>query len=554
MSELTRDLKPLPWGATPAPGPLVLGVVSPLGINSESIRNKLKIQFGKYNYTLISIKISKLLEDVAERVSGVGVSAEKYHEYNRLKKLMEIGDRLRRRSKRKSALALLAISKISRLNADIEEKRETVDLKIKDNKYIFVIESIKNPGEIECFKQVYGDRFLSIAMHLSKAKRKDYLVSKFKKTTLTSVDSELMPLVDELLDRDESGSNDGFGQDVRQAFADSDAFIDLKSEEFVSKQIERILDLWFGSPFITPTKEEFGMFIAYSSSLKSADLSRQVGAAILSDGAILSIGYNEVPKPLGGSYWENDPDDFRDFKLGKDYNAQSKIDIYTELAKTLFKNNYINKDIAKNETEFVASLVNGPLVSDIKLTRIANLIEFGRIVHAEMMAITDAASRGVSIKNSTLICTTFPCHMCAKHIISSGISKVLYIEPYPKSMTNEMYDGLVVMDETDYNPNKPSVIFQPFFGVGPNKYIQFFKMKKRKDNIGNAIEWDYEKSFPEVTQYAYNVIKEVEIKIAVGIAENPGVIGLDSLHKEDLLSQEKIPFLLVDPQPHPHTP
>lgn len=62
-------------------------------------------------------------------------------------------------------------------------------------------------------------------------------------------------------------------------------------------------------------------------------------------------------------------------------------------------------------------------------------------MHAEMFAITDAARRGLSVRDATLYCTTFPCHMCARHIIASGIRKVVYIEPYPKSMAKGALQG-----------------------------------------------------------------------------------------------------------------
>ncbi|MDN3612645.1 hypothetical protein QWZ16_23945 [Vibrio ostreicida] len=32
--------------------------------------------------------------------------------------------------------------------------------------------------------------------------------------------------------------------------------------------------------------------------------------------------------------------------------------------------------------------------------------------------------------NSTV--RLFPCHNCAKHIVASGIKRVVYVEPYPK--------------------------------------------------------------------------------------------------------------------------
>ncbi len=51
-------------------------------------------------------------------------------------------------------------------------------------------------------------------------------------------------------------------------------------------------------------------------------------------------------------------------------------------------------------------------------------------IHSEQNAISDAAKRGVAIANSTIYITHFPCIHCAKYIISSGITKIVYLEDY----------------------------------------------------------------------------------------------------------------------------
>ena len=77
----------------------------------------------------------------------------------------------------------------------------------------------------------------------------------------------------------------------------------------------------------------------------------------------------------------------------------------------------------------------------VERTTLDDLLEFGRMVHAEMAALMDAARRGISVKGCLMYVTTFPCHMCARHIIAAGIQKVIYIEPYPKSKVGELYEG-----------------------------------------------------------------------------------------------------------------
>lgn len=65
--------------------------------------------------------------------------------------------------------------------------------------------------------------------------------------------------------------------------------------------------------------------------------------------------------------------------------------------------------------------------------------ELCRGIHAEQNAIIQAALHGVSIKDSTLYCTTQPCSICCKMIINAGIRKIYYQEGYADPMAVEMF-------------------------------------------------------------------------------------------------------------------
>ncbi len=60
-------------------------------------------------------------------------------------------------------------------------------------------------------------------------------------------------------------------------------------------------------------------------------------------------------------------------------------------------------------------------------------------VHAEQNAIIQAAKIGVSVNGATLYCTHQPCSICAKMIINSGISRVVFCEGYPDDFSIEMF-------------------------------------------------------------------------------------------------------------------
>ena len=53
-----------------------------------------------------------------------------------------------------------------------------------------------------------------------------------------------------------------------------------------------------------------------------------------------------------------------------------------------------------------------------------------RTVHAELNAILQAASFGISIKGATMYCTMVPCFGCAKVIVNVGIKEVIAVYPY----------------------------------------------------------------------------------------------------------------------------
>ena len=52
------------------------------------------------------------------------------------------------------------------------------------------------------------------------------------------------------------------------------------------------------------------------------------------------------------------------------------------------------------------------------------------IVHAEQNAIVDCAKRGVSCKGCTAYVTHYPCIICCRLLLASGIEKIYYLEDY----------------------------------------------------------------------------------------------------------------------------
>jgi deoxycytidylate deaminase len=112
-----------------------------------------------------------------------------------------------------------------------------------------------------------------------------------------------------------------------------------------------------------------------------------------------------------------------------------------------------------------------------------NLTEFGRAVHAEMEALLAAGRMGTSCRGCDLFCSTFPCHNCAKHIIDAGIKRVVYIEPYPKSLAVRLHGDAMVLGNAGHNDNR--VEFVQFCGVAPRMYATLFSSMK---SVGTRIK------------------------------------------------------------------
>jgi hypothetical protein len=107
-----------------------------------------------------------------------------------------------------------------------------------------------------------------------------------------------------------------------------------------------------------------------------------------------------------------------------------------------------------------------------------DVTEFGRAVHAEMEALLCCARVGVSPRRGRLFSTTFPCHNCAKHIVAAGIAEVFYIEPYAKSLAGRLHDDAVVVAPAEgvSTPGDGAVVFRPFSGVGPRRFLDLFSL------------------------------------------------------------------------------
>lgn len=455
---------------------LVIALVGAVGTDLRSATAAVTAALAPYEYAVVPIRISSLMRAVrgGERLEDLR------HEDERILQHMDAGDEIRDQSHRNDAMAGLAISRIL-----AHRKENFEDLPAANT--AFVLDSLKHPAEIETMRQVYRDRFILISVHSPTEARREALKKKIAGSHQASDRPEAYAAVArEIMDRDEHDDDHGFGQNVREAFVRGDVYVSTHPESELSDGMSRFFRLFFGHPFETPTRNEYAMFQTHTAALRSSDLSRQVGAAVCtSEGEIIAVGCNEVPKKGGGQYWPGDQPDVRDFQQGYDSNAKHRNRALQEAFERLRGADQLATDA--DERRFLESL---------KGSRLANLTEFGRTVHAEMAALLDAARRGAAVAGEKLFTTTFPCHNCARHIIGAGISEVVYREPYEKSLASELHADAIVVDPTTDPDDK--VVFRRFVGVGPPRYLGLFTMRRRKDEAGDKVGWTEASAMPHL--------------------------------------------------------
>ena len=467
--------------ALPKQREVFFALISPIGADKSDVKQSIEETLRLIGYDVIPIKISDLLSKlpgVQELGAQSGIQQKKL--------LMDSGDELRKRFDKYNqttgtnedfagaAAALLGMAELQRTRSTI--LRGTGDPR---RARAFVIDSLKNPSEIEALRIAYGATLYAVGVYAPEDKRRESL--------------ERLPgpggaaLIEELLDRDRQGE-DPLGQLVQDAFYLCDFFVDA-SKPNAAFEVRRFIELAFGNPLWTPTMEEMGMFSAYSIQARSGALGRQVGVAILrTDASVVSLGANEVARPIsGGQYLPSDDNVYygRDLVYEEgDTSNWYRRDVVEDLLVLLERSGYLKIGEKQSPPEVIQKLLDAD-DSPLKKAKIENTIDYMRPVHAEAAALLDAARHGVATLGCNLYTTTFPCHECARHIVAAGIKEVIYLEPYDKSGVGRLYKDSISVDTATGDP--PKLLFRNFVGVAPRRYLQYFLMNGRKRKEGGKV-------------------------------------------------------------------
>lgn len=381
----------------------VIGLVGPFGSGCSYVANKIV-----ENHGYVYLSLSDVLREEYKKENPKKRKIER-------KDLQNFGDKIRE----ENGADYLAKVICDRIGQDKTQN--------------YVVDSIRNPEEINCLRKSFAEFFL-VGVFAEPELRWGRVKGKYDEDRRN---------FDEDDKRDSNGGVE-YGQRVTDSFRMADIILlnneniveGNKNEEIFLAKLKQKIYLIEGKESFVPTYIETNMAIAYAASMRSSCLKRKVGAVIVDiTGDVFSSGYNEVPAANNTCKCEYGMC-YRD-KLKKDYKENLKTVIKREKEReasyTLFKQNF-------------------------------KILDYCRALHAEENAILNVARVGASaaLPTSTLFTTTYPCNLCANKIAQVGIKHIVYFEPYPMKEAKKILEDKGVEQE-------------PFEGVTYNGYFRLME-------------------------------------------------------------------------------
>ena len=475
-----------------------MAIVAPAGAGAGTAAGILEDLFKARKFQTTIIKVSRLIQQAAEKAGYEVPPQGPRKSLKRVSLMQDLGDKIRKGDKYDwdedhSAVARLVLEEIKSIRA-VMQKEDYTGGEIKPNgeKRVFIIDSLRHPSEAELLRGVYKDAFALLGVVCDPQKREERIRKNlFDRNSWSSSDAKEQ--VADFLARDERAP-EKFGQRVADTFYNSDFFVDnsknggddLRNTTGMNQQLKRFVLLITHQEIVRPTISETAMHHDRSAQMRSACLSRQVGAALVDRfGNIVATGTNDVPKAGGGLYGE----EFTIEQVGQTTDERCAFRNTRYCSNNRLQNEIIEELLGTFSGLFKSNTRIGmsELIEKVRKTSVGGLIEFSRSVHAEMDAILSASAAGASPHGCRMYVTTFPCHYCARHIVAAGIDEVQFIEPYPKSRAMELHKDSITTDSAHWIPPSKGgkhVLFRPFVGVAPRLYRWvFLKDRDYKDDI-----------------------------------------------------------------------
>jgi deoxycytidylate deaminase len=348
----------------------------------------------------------------------------------------------------------------------------------------FAIESFRNPYEVEYFRYRYYEFYLFSIYADEKLRQARHNFSDIRDKRDRGVFNKITEI---------------YKQNVTRCVYLADIAVSNCSS--INEMYVKLLQYYalIVSPgCITPSSHEMFMNQAYSLSLKSSCISRQVGAVIVNKhGYVVGAGWNDPGEGQIGCGYRNvgdlarlpndilitnpiGKDQFReDLIRRKDYDycfcykdEYSKYDIYKSIIELM----RIRKESLKKlgATKEILNKMEEMLTNDLKVKR----LEYCRALHAEENALLQSAKvGGLGVTGGRIYTTSFPCELCAKKIYQTGITEVIYVEPYPNSISQDVFfkEGIRKVELIQFEGVRSHSFFRLYKSVMDKKEIQILE-------------------------------------------------------------------------------
>lgn len=533
--------------AVPLPE-LYFATVRAAGAEIDPAIRVLEVTLGRAGYETETIRLSELFKNV-RAIRPYLNDEPTLSEYEIRNGLMDAGDALRTLFDT-AAVAKLGLDAIAKRRKKVQDKA----LRAGRRGIAFIIRSLMHESEVSFLRAILGPRLFVISMFSREDVRRTNLIRDLgaKPGAYDLTDKVLTAHANDLMRRDQgqeftyphplaAETKDIKRLSLEKTFFEADVFVDLDKREAASQQIERFIALIFGDPYATTTLDEAAMAHAFTALRESSTVARRVGAAVVVDGVLVTVGRNDIPQAGGGQLRQPTEGGNRD-ELSAEPKAsnEEREDVLQDVLRRLFiSSDWVRllkekcgADLSVLTTQQVEEVVTESTeLEAAQDSRVFDLIEFNPTVHAEMSAITAAARKGIPLQDAELYTTTFPCHECTRHIISTGVRRVVYLEPYPKSRAEALFSGEIHLGERSASESgrdaghKKKVSYEPFMGVAPRRQADLFSWVRRGKSVDEIREWSLsakrelrrsiEPIVPEVLELARKKSRQQEITLAV---------------------------------------
>lgn len=258
LFEMNPDSQP----QTPDNSEIIIGFVAAVGVDLTHAEGATKNRLEQIGYQVVRVRVTTDILPVLDPTAAQAFS----NDFQRIRKMMDVGTTARA-IHGSDVIAKGIAAKI----ADLRRANQGTE------KIAYLVHSLKHPEEVRCLREIYHRGFYLIGVHSPPESRRKYL---------SSLNGIGRPEAKKLMDRDR-GENFDFGQQLIDTFHLSDFFIGWEENDdpemrnksilLLKNSIERFIEIIFGHPNKTPAFGEYAMFLAFTTALRSADLSRQVG-------------------------------------------------------------------------------------------------------------------------------------------------------------------------------------------------------------------------------------------------------------------------------------